>query len=210
MGLFISFEGPDGSGKSTQAHLLAEALRARGLPVTETREPGGTPVGERVRDVLLDPDSPSPSPLVMALLLSASRAQLVEDVIRPALARGDIVVVDRYADSTTAYQGFGLGVDRSILNEMRKIATGGLDPNVTVYVDVEPRVGAARMKRRGAHNRLDRESEAFHARVREGYRQLIAEAGKRWVCVDGDAPPEAVHQQIMTRLLPLIEPAVPA
>src|SRR6516165_6951835 len=142
---FIGFEGPDGSGKSTQAGFLASALRDRGYVITLTREPGGTPLGEWLRSLILDPESPSAGPLVMALLLSASRAQLVETVIQPALQRGETVIVDRWADSTSAYQGYGLGLDLTTIDTLRRIATGGLEPDLTVLIDVRPDVGLQRI-----------------------------------------------------------------
>jgi dTMP kinase len=205
MPLFISFEGPDGSGKSTQARLLALALRERGLCVTETREPGGTPLGERVRTLLLDPDSPPATPLVMALLLSASRAQLAETVIRPALASGHAVIVDRYADSTTAYQGFGLGLDIDAIRALRRVATGGTEPDVVVYVDIASEVGLSRVHARGNRNRLDSETLAFHTRVRNGYCQIMADNPGRWIKVNGDAPAKNIHEEILTNILPRLE-----
>jgi dTMP kinase len=200
MPLFISFEGPDGSGKSTQARLLVEVLRARGQPVTETREPGGTPLGERIRHLLLDPESPAGTPLAAAFLLSAARTQLVTDVIRPALQRGEIVIADRFADSTLAYQASGHGLDPCIARDLARMATGGLTPDLTVYVDVEAEVGLARVAARGARNRLDAETLAFHQRVQSGYLQLIAEEPQRWIVVDGAFPVDSVHRTILAAL----------
>src|SRR5207248_100125 len=137
----------------TQAHLLASELRARGHDVLETREPGGTAVGEAVRHIFLDLEGPSQSPLTMAFLLSASRAQLVSDVIQPALERGQTVIVDRYADSTMAYQGYGFGLDPEVVRNLSWIATGGLTPDVTVLVDVPVALGLERVHQRGVHNR---------------------------------------------------------
>jgi dTMP kinase len=207
---FISFEGPDGSGKSTQARLLAAALQELAYPVTLTREPGGTPLGERLRTLILDPAGPPASPLVMALLLSASRAQLAESVIRPALHQGDVVIVDRWADSTTAYQGYGLGLDRGTIRTLRRIATGGLEPDFVVFVDVAPEVGLERIHARGERNRLDALTLAFHQRVREGYRDLMAERPDRWIWVDGDAPQEQVQCDIVEKVLSRLEKARPA
>lgn len=198
--LFITLEGPDGSGKSTQASLLARALRAAGADVIETREPGGTPVGEQIRHVLLDPAGPPMSPLTMAFLLCAARAQHVEDVILPALGADRIVISDRYADSTAAYQGFGLGLDRDITRVLAAIATGGLTPDVTIFVDIEPHLGLQRVASRGAGNRLDALELANHRRIREGYLRLVAEEPDRWLVVDGSGPPEEVHDSIMRAL----------
>jgi dTMP kinase len=208
MALLISFEGPDGSGKSTQARLLADVLQARGHRVTLTREPGGTPVGEQIRRILLDPETASPNPLVMALLLSASRAQLVSDVIAPALRRGDIVIVDRYTDSTVAYQGYGQALDKGIIRELNEVATQGILPDVTIYVDVPVEVGLDRVRSRGKRNRLDVETVAFHRRVREGYLAMIAEGPPRWFPINGNAPTESVHATILQSLEPILEKEV--
>ena len=205
MGLFLTFEGPDGSGKSTQAHLLASELQTRGHDVLETREPGGTPVGEAVRHILLDLDGPDQSPLTMALLLSASRAQLVTDVILPALERGQTVIVDRYADSTVAYQGYGFGLDLEVVRELSRIATRGVTPDHTVLVDVPVELGLERVHRRGAHNRLDAPDIAFHERVREGYHRLAAAQPERWVTVDGTQDSQRVHRALMDTLAPFLQ-----
>jgi dTMP kinase len=205
MSLFIAFEGPDGSGKSTQARLLAAELRRRGEHVTETREPGGTPVGEAVREVLLSPVTADATALAMVFLLSASRTELVHKVIRPALAAGRYVVADRFAASTLAYQAHGLGMDIEDTRAITRIATGGLQPDVSVYVDVQPDVGVARAASRGERNWLDERTLSFHAAVRAGYQRLIAEEPERWVAVSGDAPPEAVHDAILRQLGPWLE-----
>ena len=204
MGLFLTFEGPDGSGKSTQAHLLASELRARGHDVVETREPGGTAVGEAVRHIFLDLDGPSQSPLTMALLLSASRSQLVSDVIVPALEMGQTVILDRYIDSTIAYQSFGFGLDLEVVKDLSRIATGGLTPDITVLVDVPVEVGLERVHRRGARNRLDAPDMAFHERVRKGYHLMAAES-ERWVTIDGTEDPQSVHRALMHQLTPLLQ-----
>lgn len=205
MALFITFEGPDGSGKSTQAHLLAEWLRARGAVVTETREPGGTELGEAIRRVWLGHSGSTGGALSTALLLSASRAELVAKVICPALASNQIVIADRYADSTIAYQGYGLGLDLAIARDLARIATSGLIPDATVYVDIDPHVGLARSAGRGDLDWLDRGDLEFHRRVREGYMELIAQEPQRWIAVNGDAPPEGVHDAILRQLQPLLE-----
>jgi dTMP kinase len=206
MALFISIEGPDGSGKSTQARLLAKALRDSGFSVLETREPGGTPLGERLRPLILDPESPPATPMAMALMYSAARAQLVADVIEPALAAGQIVIVDRYADSTAAYQGGGQGLNRGTIDALRRAATGGREPDVTVYVDIDPEAGAERMAARGPHDRLDAETVAFHRRVRAEYQRLLSENPDRWISVCGAAAPDVVHREIMDKLLPRLDP----
>jgi dTMP kinase len=205
MGLFLTFEGPDGSGKSTQAHLLASELRVRGRDVVETREPGGTSVGEAVRHLLLDLNGPAMSPLTMALLLSASRSQLVSDVILPALHQGRTVIADRYTDSTVAYQSYGLGLDLDVVQNLARIATSGLTPAASVYVDVPVEVGLERIQRRGSHNRLDARDVEFHSRVRNGYLLSIQQEPDRWVIVDGTQDPQSVHLAVMRQLAPLLE-----
>lgn len=204
MSLFITLEGPDGSGKSTQARLLAGALRARGLVVLETREPGGTPLGEAVRDIMLAPDGPHATPLATAFLLSAARTQHVHDVIRPALQRGEVVISDRYADSTLAYQVAGGGVDSGDVRTLTEIAVGGLFPDITVHVDVPARLGLERAGRRGDLNRLDAESTGFHERVADAYRLLAAREPERWTSVDGTASPDEVHAAIMRAIEPYL------
>jgi len=200
--LFITFEGPDGSGKSTQARLLADALQQRGLSVLLTREPGGTELGDELREIILDPSSPPATPLAMTLLYSASRTQLVETVIRPALAEGRLVIADRYADSTIAYQSCGLGVPLDTVRALARIATGGLGPDVTVYVDIDPERGLERLVNRGGRDRLDAQALDFHERVRQGYRALMCEDPGRWVEVDGSGTTEAVQGAIMEAIEP--------
>ncbi|MBV9278581.1 MAG: dTMP kinase [Chloroflexi bacterium] len=204
MPLFIAFEGLDGGGKSTQARLLAEALRRRGYAVTETREPGGTALGEGIRGLLLESDAPPATPLAAAFLLSAARAQLVSEVIGPALARGEVVIADRFADSTVAYQAFGYGLGRESMDRLVAIATGGLRPDVVVYVDIEPEVGLQRVQARGAGNRFDATGLAFYRRVHRGYRHLAALEPDRWVTVDGAGAPESVHSAVLRALEPIL------
>jgi dTMP kinase len=203
-GLFLAFEGPDGGGKSTQARLLAAHLRGRGRVVVETREPGGTPVGEALRPIILDGPGPPMSPLTMTLLLSASRAQLVDDVVLPALAAGHVVIADRFADSTVAYQAHGLGVDIADVRELTRIATRGLRPHAVVFVDVPVEVGLQRATARGGGNRLDHADIAFHERVRNGYLELMTDEPGRWLYVDGSAGPDEVHAAILAALAPII------
>jgi dTMP kinase len=205
MSRLIAFEGPDGSGKSTQARLLGEFLRDRGYDVLETREPGGTPLGDSIRALLLEADAPPATPLAMTLLLSASRAQLVDTVIRPALEAGQTVIVDRYTDSTLAYQSYGFGVDMATVKEAVRTATGGLRPDIGVYVDIDPALGLERTRTRGPRNRFDAAGIEFHRRVRAGYLELIARDPERWICVDGSASPEEVHNAILRQLEPWLE-----
>ena len=200
-GRFIVLEGPDGAGKSVQARLLAERLQARGLSVTYSREPGGTDLGEQVRRLVNDPGPTPRGPKADVLLYSAARAQHVDEVIRPALERGDIVVLDRYATSTMAYQGYGSGMDLDLLGRIQDWVTGGLRPDIVVLLDVDPRTGLER-RAAGDADELTRWEDqshfdlAFHTRVREGYREMAAAEPERWVVLDGSGDVEAVAAEV--------------
>lgn len=203
--MFITFEGPEGSGKSTQIRLLAEFLRFRGSSVEVMREPGGTPIGDQIRHVLHDTANTAMSPAAEVLLYSASRAQLVAERIRPALAAGRIVLCDRYADSTMAYQGYGRGLDLNMLAALTAIATDGLKPDLTLLLDLDVTAGLSRRLLRGEEmNRLDLEAVAFHERVREGYRLLTGADPDRWVRIPADRSVELVaadiREVVITRL----------
>lgn len=183
--MFITFEGPDGSGKTTQARLLAEWLGEQGYEVVLTREPGGTDIGDQIRVVLHDPRNTAMDARTEILLYSASRAQHVAERIRPALAAGKIVISDRYADSTLAYQGYGRGLDLETLQRVTTFATGGLKPDLTLYLDVPPEAGLQRRQLGGVEwNRLDAETLEFHQRVRAGYLELARQGPERWVIID--------------------------
>ena len=193
-GLFVTFEGGEGSGKSTQLARLAARLRARGLEPVLTREPGGTPLAEGIRDLLLDPARRCGA-MSEALLMEAARADVVAHVIRPALAAGRVVLCDRYDDSTLAYQGGGRGLDADLLATLNRAATGGLVPDLTLLYDVPPELGLARRESAaGDTNRLDREPPEFHARVRRRYLDLAAAAPERWVVLDGSASPDELER----------------
>jgi dTMP kinase len=194
-GLFVTFEGPEGAGKSTQLARLVARLTAEGVTHTITREPGGTPLGTRVRDVVLDP-ALTIDPLPEFLLYSASRAQLVANVIRPALARGEVVVCDRYADSSRAYQGAGRGLDPALLDVLTSAATGGLTPDLTVLLDLDPVVGLERAARRGQPDRLEQADLAFHRRVRQGFLELAQREPGRFLVLDGAADPDALQERV--------------
>jgi len=157
-----------------------------------------------VRHLVLDPDSPEATPIAATLLLSAARAQLVDQLIKPALAAGKLVIVDRYADSTLTYQGFGHGVELDTVRTLTRIATHGLRPDIVIYVDVPLEVGLRRVETRGATNRLDAESAAFHHRVRSGYLQLAQDEPERWITVDGSAAADLVHRAVLRAIEPLL------
>jgi dTMP kinase len=183
--LFITFEGTEGSGKSLQARTLAERLRGNGRNVLLTHEPGGTPLGTELRRLLLDRDDVEIGSRAEALLMNASRTQLVETVIRPALERGDVVVCDRFADSTLAYQGAGRGLDEQQLTSVISFATAGLRPDMTMLLDVPVEVGLARKHAQDQDNRFEAEELAFHERVRAAYRRLADTEAGRWYRFDG-------------------------
>lgn len=197
VGLFIVFEGGDGAGKSTQMRCLSRWLNGRGIPHLTTREPGGTPLGARLREVLLHSDE-APTARAEALLFAADRAQHVESVILPALTRGDWVLCDRYVDSSIAYQGGGRDLDPRQIATLSRWATGGLTPDLTVLLDVPVHVGASR--RRGAADRMESESVAFHEQVAARFRELAARAAQRYLVLDATAPAEAISAAVLARL----------
>jgi dTMP kinase len=195
--LFITFEGPEGSGKTSQMADLAAYLCQQGYPVLSTREPGGTPIGDQIREVLSDLGNDAMQPRTELLLFQASRAQLVEQVIIPHLKQGGIVLCDRYADSTLAYQGYGH--QQFELDQVRALiafATGGLKPDLTLLLDVDVEIGLRRRLHGGEWNRLDAYELAFHQRVRQGYLQMAQEEPQRWVVVDAAKPPDQVQAAI--------------
>jgi dTMP kinase len=197
--MFITFEGPEGSGKTTQIRLLVEWLRQQGHDVVLTREPGGTDIGNQIRAVLHDPHNTAMDAGAEILLYSADRAQHVAQRIRPALAAGRVVVSDRYADSTLAYQGYGRGLDLETLRAITGFATGGLTPDLTLYLDIVPKEGLQRRQLGGDEwNRLDAEAPEFHQRVRAGYLELVTQQPERWAVIDGNRSVEEVQAEIRT------------
>lgn len=194
-GLFFSFEGIDGSGKSTQAHLLSQALTAMGYTVVTVREPGGTELGERVRALLLDPTSDI-TDRAEVLLFSAARAQLVDRIIEPALRAGSHVLADRYVDSMTAYQGGGRGLSGP-LAELGSFATGGRMPDRTYFVDVAVDIAASRRSARPA-DRMEQPTDAFRRRVTDAYREIAKGSGQRVLTVDGSESRGLLHQTILS------------
>jgi dTMP kinase len=235
MSLFITFEGPEGSGKSTQARLLYEHLHACCYPVILAREPGGTRISDLIRRIVLDLQHTEMAPTTETLLFSAARAQLVSQVIQPYLNQGGIVLCDRYADSTYAHQGYGLGRDLDELRTITAVATGGLLPDITIYLELSAEEGLERkrLKSRGNRgvgeplaapphmragaddqaarhaavewNRLDARGLAYHQRVVAGYRELIAQEPDRWHCFDARQPAERLANQIEEAVAPWLE-----
>jgi dTMP kinase len=194
--LFITFEGTEGSGKSLQARRLVDHLRGRDVAVLATHEPGGTQLGDHLRELVLLRDDLGVSPLSEALIMNASRAQLVAQVIQPALQRGHTVVCDRFADSTLAYQGGGRGLNVQALEAVISFATAGLTPDMTILLDVPVEVGLARKRTPEGWNRFEAEALAFHERVRDAYRLLARHEPQRWRCFDGSRSADEVAAEI--------------
>jgi dTMP kinase len=203
--LFIVLEGGEGCGKSTQARVLHRHLREDGRGAVLTREPGGTSLGERVRRHLKRPGPTPISPLAELFLIAAARAQLVTEVISPALREGRTVVCDRYTPSTLAYQGYGRGIDLDTLRAVNGAATGGLSPDLIVLLDVPVETGLGRKKGR-ERDRFESESLAFHARVRRGYLEMARADRERWLVVDGRLPRKAIQGMIRERVSALPGP----
>ena len=203
--MFITLEGPEGSGKSSQIPTLAQYLEAQGYRVFCTREPGGTSIGDQIRAVLTSMDNPELLPRTEILLFLAARAQLVAQVIRPALREGKIVLCDRYGDSTLAYQGYGHGLDLKSLRAMLDFATEGLKPDLTLLLDLDIKTGLARKKSIDEWNRLDAYEVSFHERVRAGYLQLAEEEPTRWQRVDASLPKDEVQNLLRQIVLKRIQ-----
>lgn len=198
-GKFITFEGIDGSGKSTQLRMLAGHLRERGIDLLTTFEPGGTPLGRRLRDSFLETEE-TVGPMAELLLFAADRAQHVEFMIRPALAEGRVVISDRYADATFAYQGAGRGFDEKTVNQVIKLATGGLKPDLTLFFDIPVTLALSRMNARGESgersNRMDFETVGFYERVRGAYLGIAEREPKRFIVLDASGALEAIQRQV--------------
>jgi dTMP kinase len=203
--MFITFEGPEGSGKTTQVARLAEFLEARGYQVLKTREPGGTGIGDQVRDILLDRGNTAMLPRTEILLFQASRAQLVEEVILPHIEKGWVVICDRFADSTIAYQGYGYGRDLERLRLIVDYAVQGLKPDMTILLDLDVEQGLARRSLGGSWNRLDAYEPEFYQRVRRGYLDLVQNEPERWAVIDASSPAEAVQEKISSAVLSRLE-----
>jgi len=194
--MFITLEGPEGSGKTSQLPKLAEYLRQCGFEVLTTREPGGTSISEQIRTVLHNLENKEMNPRTEILLFQASRAQLVEQVVRPHLNKGGVVLSDRYADSTLAYQGYGHQIDIESLRVLVTFATGGLKPDLTLLLDLDVETGLRRKELKGEWNRLDAYDLDFHRRVRQGYLQLVQAEPERWEVVDASQPPIKVQEKM--------------
>jgi len=209
-GLFISFEGTEGSGKSTQVRLLAERLRSHGLAVTENQEPGATTIGKQIRRILLDPSNAEMAPMTELLMMFASRAQAAAEIIRPALERGDVVVSDRFTDSTLAYQGSARGLGFETVMEAHKLALGSLMPDLTLAIDVDLKTGLERALRRAlgsgehAETRLDQEALKFHIEVALAYKAIAARDPQRFRVVDGTGEPPEVAERVWTEVKDLL------
>jgi dTMP kinase len=201
-GFFITFEGIEGSGKTTQISLLADYLVAAGRSVRLTREPGGTPIGDQVRKILLDPANAALDPRAELLLYAAGRAQHLAEFIRPALEGGAIVLCDRFSDATYAYQGHGRGLDLELIGDLDRLVTGGMRPDLTILLDIDASKGLARARGRnsrhglGAEARFENEHLPFHERVRRGYLELARREPGRFRVVDASRQPEAVHREV--------------
>jgi len=203
LALFLSFEGGEGCGKSTQARALYRRLQRYGVPVVLTHEPGGTPLGARVRRVLKRVTGTDVSPLAELFLVNASRAQLVRDIIAPNLAGGTAVICDRFTDSTIAYQGYGRAMEMRAVEDVNYLATRGLAPDLTVLMDVPVELGLAR-KGGGGRDRFESEDVAFHQRVRQGYLELAAGDPGRWLVVDATLPRREIGARVWRRVSELL------
>ena len=199
--MFITLEGPEGSGKTSHIPYLVEYFREKGYVVFPTREPGGTSIGEQIREVIHDLQNAEMHPRTETLLYQAARAQIVEQVIRPRLADGEIVLSDRYADSTIAYQGYGHQQDLEQVRSLIKYATGGLVPDLTILLDLDVEVGLKRKKKADEWNRLDAYTVEFHQRVRAGYLQMVKQEPGRWVVVDAGRDWQSVQEELRMVIL---------
>jgi dTMP kinase len=196
--MFITLEGPDGSGKTLQMNPLAEFLRQQGYSVFIAREPGGTEIGDQVRAILMNLENTAMHPRTETLLFCAARAQIVEQLVKPHLAQGDVVILDRYADSTLAYQGYGHQNDLELVRRVLDFATGGLKPDLTLLLDIDAEAGLQRRQQGGGEwNRMDAYQLELHQRVRNGYLQMAAAEPDRWRIIDASQPPEVVKSSII-------------
>lgn len=194
-GLFISFEGPDGAGKSTQLAMLAEYCRSKGLDITVTREPGGTSISEKIRGIILDPENSEMSASCEALLYAASRAQLIDQLIRPAVEEGRIVLCDRFVDSSIAYQAYARGLGEGV-RLINRFAIKGTMPDCTFFLDIDPEKGRERNVDAGKKDRMEQEELSFHRAVYEGYKKIAEMEPERVICIDADRKAEEIFEDI--------------
>jgi len=204
-GFFLSLEGIEGTGKSTQARLLAACLRSSGYTVVQTAEPGGTPISLKIRELLLSLESREMDQVTELLLYNAARVQHIKEVIAPALTRGDIVISDRFSDSTLAYQGYGRGIDRQVIVALDAVATGCMRPNLTLILDVEVEIGLRRNKEMKKTDRLELEDVAFHQKVRRGFHEIAAAEPERIRIISCSDSIESVHKAIKEAVIPRLE-----
>lgn len=203
-GLFITFEGPDGCGKTTQIERLKNFLTSKGYEVVLTREPGGTPTSEKIRSIILDPDNKEESGVTEALLFAASRAQHVAEKIKPALHEGKIVLCDRFMDSSIAYQAYARGLGQDVIT-INLFAIQGCSPDLTIFLDLDPIVGQKRQIERGKLDRLEQEGLAFQQKVYEGYQELIKNNPDRIKVVNADRDPDSIEKDIACLIQNLLE-----
>jgi dTMP kinase len=204
--MFITLEGPEGSGKTSHIPYIVDYLREKGNTVFPTREPGGTNISEQIRDILHDLKNAEMHPRTETLLYQAARAQIVEQVIKPRLAAGEIVISDRYYDSTIAYQGYGHQQDLEQVRALVRYATGGLTPDLTILLDLDVEVGLKRKAQNDVEwNRMDAYTVEFHKRVREGYLEMAKAEPNRWILIEADQPWTKVHNEIQNSILSRIQ-----
>jgi dTMP kinase len=200
--MFITLEGPDGSGKTLQINLLADYLREQGYSIFTAREPGGTSIGDQVREILMNLKNTTMKPRTETLLFCAARAQLVEEILKPHLEQNDIVILDRYADSTIAYQGYGHQNDIELIKQVLFFTTGGLKPDLTLLLDIEPEIGLRRRQKGGVEwNRLDAYQLELHERVRRGYLEMVKAEPERWRIIDASQPPQVVQSVLQKHIM---------
>jgi dTMP kinase len=204
-GTFITVEGPDGAGKTTQLQLLNDVLKEKGYNVTMTREPGGTRVGDEIRSLILNPDFEEMKEMTEILLYAASRAQHVEELIRPALEAGTIILCDRFVDASLAYQGYGLGHPIDLVRHINDSATGGLAPDRTYLFDLTVTDSKKRMMDRGALDRIEQRDDAFRARVYDGFKQIAASDPERVQIVQANRSIEVIHQDLVEDVITYLE-----
>ncbi|SPQ02119.1 Thymidylate kinase [Candidatus Sulfobium mesophilum] len=196
-GIFISIEGIEGTGKSTQATLLAKYLKEKGYGVTQTAEPGGTRISFRIRELLLSPESTDMEPMTELLLYNAARVQHIKEIVMPALLRGEVVITDRFSDSTMAYQGYGRGIGLDLIDSLDSVATGRLRPHLTILLDIDVETGLMRNRKLQKHDRLELEDISFHEKVRKGFLGMAAREQERIRLVDCSGDIEAVRRNIV-------------